>query len=155
MLSSLLICPNWSYQGQNYQRYPKYFNGKLWPYHSSCFINSIWYAPAHKSWLFEKFIFELQASSYSFKITCILVRQVISLKKKWFCLKFTIFFSQSSASTPLILVSTSMKITSTSAAIIYNSIESGHPWRTPIIRAKGSDRRPFILNLDWILMCAT
>ena len=31
-----------------------------------------------KAWLFEKFIFELEAS-YSFKITCILVKQVISL----------------------------------------------------------------------------
>ena len=32
------------------------------------------------AWIFEKFIFELEAF-YSFKITCILVRQVISLKK--------------------------------------------------------------------------
>ena len=35
-----------------------------------------------KTWIFEKFIFELEAS-YGFKITCILVRQVTSLKKKW------------------------------------------------------------------------
>ena len=28
-----------------------------------------------EAWLFEKFIFELDASSYSFKITCILSRQ--------------------------------------------------------------------------------
>ena len=60
--------------------YPKYLNGKLWPYHLSCFINSFLYDPANKAWLFEKFIFELEAF-YSFKITCILVRQVISLKK--------------------------------------------------------------------------
>ena len=32
------------------------------------------------AWLFEKLIFELIASSYSFKITCILSRQVISLR---------------------------------------------------------------------------
>ena len=32
------------------------------------------------AWIFEKFIFELEAF-YSFKITCIVVRQVISLKK--------------------------------------------------------------------------
>ena len=38
------------------------------------------YDPACKAWLFEKFIFELEAS-YSFKIICILVRQVIFLKK--------------------------------------------------------------------------
>ena len=47
---------------------------------SVCFINSFLYDPACKACLFEKFIFELEAS-YSFKITCILVRQVISLKK--------------------------------------------------------------------------
>ena len=55
--------------------YPKYFNGKL-----SCFINSFLYDAACKAWLFEKLIFELEAS-YSFTIICILVRQVTSLKK--------------------------------------------------------------------------
>ena len=70
-----LFCPSWSYQGCKL-----YHNGKLWPYHLSCFINSFLYDPANKAWLFEKFIFELEAF-YSFKITCILVRQVISLKK--------------------------------------------------------------------------
>ena len=33
--------------------------------------------------------------------------------------------------------------------------ESGHPWRTPWIRVKGLDRRPFILILDSILVYAT
>ena len=51
-----------------------------------------------------------------------MVRQVISLKKKWFCLKFTILISQSSTCTPLILVLASMKMASTSSAIIYNSM---------------------------------
>ena len=60
--------------------YPKYFNGKLWTNHLSCVLNSLLYDPATKYWLFEKFIFELEAS-YSFKITCILVRQVICLTK--------------------------------------------------------------------------
>ena len=49
--------------------YPKYFNGKLWPYHLSCCMNSSLYDPACKARLFEKFILELEAS-YSFKITC-------------------------------------------------------------------------------------
>ena len=49
---------------------------EMWPYHLSCFINSFLYDPACKAWLFENFVFELEAS-YSFKITCILVRQVI------------------------------------------------------------------------------
>ena len=53
---------------------------EMWPYHLSCFINSFLHDPACKAWLFEKFIFELEAS-FSFKITCILVRQVILLRK--------------------------------------------------------------------------
>ena len=40
------------------------------------------YDSVRKTWIFEKFIFELEAS-YGFKITCILGRQVTSLKKKW------------------------------------------------------------------------
>ena len=48
-----------------------------------------------------------------------------------------------------------MKLASTSAALIYNTDESGHPWRTPCIRVEGSDRRPFILILDWMLVYAT
>ena len=100
--------------------YPKYLNGKLWPYHLSCFINSFLYDPANKAWLFEKFIFELEAS-YSFKITCILVRQVISLKKiggvisKIYCL-----ILWSPICTPLILVSASVKMAGTSATATYN-----------------------------------
>ena len=102
--------------------YPKYLNGKLWPYHSSCFINSFLYDPANKAWLFEKFIFELEAF-YSFKITCILVRQVISLKKnggvisKIYCL-----ILWSPICTPLILVSASVKMESTLATVTYNSM---------------------------------
>ena len=48
------------------------------------------------AWLFEKLIFELDASSYSFKITCILSKQVISLKKMVVSsAKFTILISWS------------------------------------------------------------
>ena len=53
---------------------------EMWPYHLSCFINSFLYDPACQAWLFEKFIFELEPS-YSFKIICILVRQVILLRR--------------------------------------------------------------------------
>ena len=57
-----------------------------------------------EAWLFEKFIFELDASSYSFKITCILSRQVISLKKMVVSsAKFTILISWSPICIPLIL----------------------------------------------------
>ena len=56
----------------------KNFNGMF--SHFSCLGWSILllYAPAHKDSLFEIFTFELDASSYSFKITCILLWQVIS-----------------------------------------------------------------------------
>ena len=37
----------------------------------------------------------------------------------------------------------------------YTTNESGHPWRTHCIRVKESDRRPFILILDSILVYAT
>ena len=95
---------------------------EMWPYHLLCFINSFLYDPVCKAWLFEKFIFELEAS-YSFKITCILVRQVISLKKiggvisKIYCL-----VSWSPICTPLILLSALMKMASTSTTVIYNSM---------------------------------
>ena len=104
----------------------------------------------------KRFIFELKAFSYSFKITCILLRQVISPKKMVMSsAKFTNLISWSPICTPLILLSASMKLASTSAALIYNTDESGHHWRTPYIRVKGSDRRPFILILDWMLVYAT
>ena len=76
------------------------------------------YDPVCKVWLFEKFNFELEAS-YSFKITWILVRQVISLKKnggvirKIYCLG-----SWSPICTPLILVTALMKMASTSTTVI-------------------------------------
>ena len=53
---------------------------EMWQYHFSCFINCFLYDPACKPWFFERFIFELEAS-YSIKVTCILVRQVILLRK--------------------------------------------------------------------------
>ena len=48
---------------------------------------------------------------------------------------------------PLILLSELMKLTSTSATELYNSMDR--------IRVKGSDRRSFILVLDLILVYAT
>ena len=104
----------------------------------------------------KRFIFELKAFSYSFKITCILLRQIISpMKMVMSSAKFTNLISWSPICTPLILLSASMKLASTSAALVYNTDESGHPWRTPCIRVKGSDRRPFIVILDWMLVYAT
>ena len=105
-----------------------------------------------EAWLFEKFIFELDASSYSFKIINLL-RQVISLKKMVVSsAKFIILISWSPTSIPLILLLALMKLASTSAAITYKIIEKRHPWQTSRVRVKGTDRGPFILILDWILV---
>ena len=96
--------------------------------------------------LFEKFIFQLKAF-YSFKITCILVRQVISLKKnggvisKIYCL-----ILWSPISPPLILLSASVKMAGTSGTKTYKSNDSVHPWRTPNIRVKGSHMKPFFFS---------
>ena len=80
------------------------------------------YDPANKAWLFEKFIFELQAF-YSFKITCILIRQVISLKKNGgFISKIYCLILWCRICTLLIFVSASVKMASTSATVAYNSM---------------------------------
>ena len=99
------------------------------------------------------FIFEFL---YTFKITCILLRQVIFLLKKMVVLspKFTILISWSPTCILLILLSTLMKLGSTSVTTLYKSMGSKHPWRTNI-RVKGLDRRPFVLTLDLILVYAT
>ena len=105
--------------------------------------------------VFEKFIFELEASC-SFKNICILVKQVISLKKngggvinKIYCL-----ISWCPICAPLIFVSASMKMASISAAVIYNSME-WTPLGTPHTRVKELDRRLFTLALDSILVYTT
>ena len=95
----------------------------------------------------------VDASSYIFKISCILLRQVISLKKMVkSSAKFTVLISWSPICIPLILLLALMKLANTSAAIMYNSMENRHPWQTSRERVKGSDRRLFILLLDWILV---
>ena len=106
-----------------------------------------------EAWLFEKFIFELDPSSYSFKITWILSRQLISLKTMVVSsAKFTILISWSPICIPLIVLLTLMELASTSAAVIYKGIENRYRWQTSHVRVKGSNRKPFILTLDWILV---
>ena len=83
------------------------------------------------------------------------VPQVISLKKMVILsVKFTILVSRSPICTPLILLSALMRLAITSSAILYNRMDNRHPWRTHI-GVEGSDRRPFILILDLILVYAT
>ena len=51
--------------------------------------------------------------------------------------KFTILISWSPICIPLIILSVLMKLTSISIAIMYNSMESRHPWRTCIMVNNG------------------
>ena len=91
------------------------------------------------------------AFSYGFKITCIVLRQVISLKSmEVLSAKFTIWISWRPICIPLILLSALMRLVSTSAAVLSNSMDSRHHWQTHI-GVKG--RRPLLV--DSILVCAT
>ena len=69
-----------------------------------------YYGSAHKLWLFEKFIFELEAS-YIFKNTCILLKMLICLKENGGVINKTFF-------TPLILESILMEKGNMSATVI-------------------------------------
>ena len=87
-------------------------------YNLFCFINSFLCVLANKAWFYEKFIFVIE-TSYSFKITCILVRQLIPLKENGGVLsKIYYLISWSSICTHLILVSASVKMTGTSTTVI-------------------------------------
>ena len=112
LLNYDLFCPNWSYQGQDYQNVPK-----IVPQWKIVTIPIALFYPANMAWLFEKFIFEVEAF-YSFKITCILVRQVKngSVISKIYCLTLW-----SPICAPLILVSASVKMVGTSATVTCNS----------------------------------
>ena len=65
--------------------------------------------------------------------------------------KFTVLISWSPICISLMLLLVLMKLASTSAAILCNSMDSRHPWQTHI-SVKGSNKRPFILILDSILV---
>ena len=98
------------------------------------------YAPPYETWLF--------------KITCILSRQVISLKKMVVSsTKVTNLSLWSPVCIPLALLSLWMKLASISAAILYNSIQNGYPWQTLCIRVEESHRRPFIPYLAIFSYC--
>ena len=68
--------------------------------------------------------------------------------------KFTILISWSPICIPLILSSALMRLASTTAAVLYNYLGSWHHWRTRI-GVKGSNRSPFVLVLDPILLYVT
>ena len=73
------------------------------------------YTPAHKTWIFEKFVFEIEAFSCNFKIDCILLWQLMSLNKKIVVSSgnLHILISWSLIWTFIILVLASMKNAST------------------------------------------
>ena len=105
--------------------YSSYFDEELWPGHLPWFISSIFLCLAHKIWLLEKFIFELEAFSQNLEINSVLVWQLKSLNKM---VVSSVCFMVSYLNT-FNLLSASMKIASTSAAIMHNKIESVQPWR--------------------------
>ena len=81
-----------------------------------------------------------------------MLRQVVSHKKMVVSsAKFTILISWFAICIPLLTLSILMKLKTTSITIMYNSMESRHPWQTRIM-VKGSGRGPFILILDLILV---
>ena len=126
----------------------------MWLFQLFWLINLIYICTNHliKAWVYEKIIFELVYLFLSFKIICILLRQVISLKKMVaLSVKHylnTILISWSPVSIPLILLSELIKLDSTPATILYTACRVDK-------RIKWSDRRPFILFLDLILVYAT
>ena len=73
------------------------------------------YAPAHKTWFFEKFLFQLEHFSYGLETDCFLVWQLMSLNKETMVSsgKFYFFISWSPICTPLIFTLVSMKIART------------------------------------------
>ena len=90
--------------------------------------------------------------SYSFKITCIILRQVISLNTMvLLSARFIILISWYPICIPLILLSALMELASTWATILCNRMEIRYPWQTHM-RVEGSDTRPLILILDSILV---
>ena len=63
--------------------------------------------------------------SYNLKMTCILLRQVISLEKMMvLSVKFIILISWSPICIPLILLSALMRLANISAAVLYNNLDS-------------------------------
>ena len=104
----------------------KYFNGNC--DYSSC--PGWWilflYRPPHKGLAFWKnYLWASLSFSYSLKTTCIWLRQVISFKNVVvFSVKCTILISWPPICSTLILLSVLMRLVSTSAAILYNSLDS-------------------------------
>ena len=101
------------------------------------------------SWFFEKFIYKLEAFSY--------IRIGLSLEKHLMSLQamFTILTFGSPVCiytfNPLPL---SLKWVATLVATTYRNMESRQSYKTThMMRMKESERRPFLLFLDWILSC--
>ena len=99
----------------------KYFNGNC--DYSSCpgWWILFFYAPPHKGLVFWKnYLWTTLSFSYSLNIASILLRQVMSRKKMVvLSVKFVILISWPTVCIPLILLSALMRLTSTSAAILY------------------------------------
>ena len=123
-----LFCPNWNYQGQSYQNVSQIGpQSKIVNKLFVLFYHFFFYDPANTGWLFEKFIFELEAF-YSFKITCILIRHVISFKKNGGAIsKIYCLILWSPVCTPLTLVLASVKMAGTSPTVTYKIMRVDTP----------------------------
>ena len=126
LLNYELFCSNWSYQGQNYQNVTQIV--PLWKIVTILFV--LFYQSSCHT-ICPVFIWPNQyglETFYSFKITCILVRHIISLKKNGGVIsKIYYLILWSLICTPLILVSASVKMAGTSATVTYNSMTVDTP----------------------------
>ena len=107
------------------------------------------YVPAHKSWIFEKFVFELETFSCDFKIDCILLWLLMSLNREncGVIRKISHFYFMICYNCR---VSISENCKYFIATLIYNNIVIGHPQWTPTIRVKVLDKETtyFTFRLD-------
>ena len=147
LLNCHIFWPSFDNQRENYENVPQTF---WWRIVTRAFVLvfQLYFNIPHptRSGFLKKLFFELE----DFWDNSILLRQLKSHKKMVVSqAKLTVLISWSPICMSLTLVA------STSATIIHNKIESGQPWWNLWMRVKKSDRRPFILILDWILMEVT
>ena len=100
--------------------------------------------------VFEELLFGEKNKKNWWKIADTNFKKTVELSAK-----FTILILWSLICIPLILLLALMKLASTSVATICNSMENSYPWQNPRVRVKWSDRGPFILILDWMLVYAS
>ena len=123
------ILSQFCYHGQNYENVLQPLWWRILTRPSVLVYQSYFYM-LHpiRSGILKSLFFEVEGFWDNSKINSILVRQLKSLNKMVVSsAKLSIIISWSSFRIPLILVSASMKIASTSVTIMHNNIESRKP----------------------------